>query len=77
MNFKGTGTVFCVIAALLACVRYIAAALYVGGAPTISAEVCQAGLASVGPGLLIAAIAALAAGVCFLVLGFARDGKKD
>ncbi len=77
MNFKGVGTVFCLIAAILAGFRYVAAALYVSGAPTISAEVFQAALASVGPALLIAAIAALVIGVCFLVLGFARDGKKE
>ncbi len=76
MNFKSVGTVFCVIAAILMGVRYIAAALYVSGAATISADVFSAALASVGPALLIAAAAALAAGVCFLILGFVKDGKK-
>ena len=47
------------------------------GSATISAEIFQVAMASVGPALLIAAIAALAIGVCFLVLGFARDGKKN
>ena len=76
MNFKGVGTVFCLIAAILTGVRYVAAALSAGGAATISAEVFSTALASVGPALLIAAVAALAIGVCFLVLGFAKDGKK-
>ena len=77
MNFKGTGAIFCLIAAILASVRYFAAALYVSGAPTISPEVFQAALTSVGPALLIAAIVALVIGVCFLALGFVRDGKKE
>ena len=76
MNNKSVGTIFCLIAAILACVRYIAAAVYVSGAPTISAEVFGAALASVGPALLYAAIAALVIGVCFLILGLIRDGKK-
>ena len=76
MNFKGVGTVFCVIAAILAGVRYIAAALFASGSATISSEVFAVALASVGTTPLIAAIAALAIGVCFLALGFAKDGKK-
>lgn len=76
MNFKGVGTVFCLIAALLAGVRYVAAAIYASNAATISAEIFNAALFSVGPALLVAAITVLVIGVCFLVLGFIRDGKK-
>ena len=76
MNFKGVGTVFCLIAAILAGVRYIAAAIFVSGSPTVSVEIFDVALLSVGSALLIAAIAALVIGVCFLVLGFFRDGKK-
>ena len=77
MNFKGVGTVFCLIAAMLAGVRYIAAAVYASSAATISAEVFANALLSVGPALLIAASAVLVIGVCFLVLGFVKDGKKE
>ena len=77
MNNKGVGAIFCLIAAILVSVRYIAAAIYVGGAATISEEVFNAGLTSVGPTLQIAAIVALVIGVCFLVLGLIRDGKKQ
>ena len=77
MNFKGAGSVFCLIAAILAGARYIAAALYASNAATISEEVFGNALLSVGPALLVAAIAALVIGVCFLVLGFVRDGKKE
>ena len=77
MNFKGTGVIFSLIAAILAGARYIAAALYASSAATISAEIFQVALLSVGPALLIAAIAALVVGVCFLILGFVKDGKKE
>lgn len=75
MNFKGVGSIFCLIAALLYGARYIAAGLYVSGSPTISADVFGAGLASVGSTLLIVAIVALVIGLCFLAMGFAKDGK--
>ena len=77
MNFKGVGTVFCFISALLISVRYIAASLYLSGSSTISSDGFQIALTSVGPVLVIAAIAALVAGICFLALGFAKDGKKQ
>ena len=76
MNNKGVGTVFCLIAALLFGARYIAAGLCMCGSATISAEIFSVALTSVGPALLIAAVAALVIGVCFLILGFIRDGKK-
>lgn len=76
MNFKGVGAIFCLIASILAGIRYVAAALYASHAATISAEVFQAAMVSVGPALLIAAIVALVVGVCFLALGFVKDGKK-
>ena len=76
MNNKGVGAIFCLIAAILFGVRYVAAAIYVSSAATISAEIFGVALTSVGPALLIAAVAALVIGACLLVLGFIRDGKK-
>ncbi len=76
MNNKGVGAIFCLIAAILFGVRYVAAAIYASSAATISAEIFGVALTSVGPALLIAAVAALVIGVCFLALGFIRDGKK-
>ena len=76
MNFKGVGAIFCLIAAILGGVRYIAAAICMAGSPTISAEIFEVALLSVGTLPMIAAIVALVLGVCFLILGFAKDGKK-
>ena len=77
MNFKGVGAIFCLIASILAGVRFIAAAIYASSAATISAEIFGVAMTSVGPALLIAAIVALAVGACFLALGFVKDGKKE
>lgn len=77
MNNKGVGIVFCLIAALLFGARYIAAGLCMSSSATISAEIFDVALLSVGPALLIAAIVALVIGVCFLALGLAKDGKKE
>ena len=77
MNNKGVGSVFCLIAAILFGARYIAAGLCMASSVTISEEIFSVALTSVGPALLIAAIAALVIGVCFLALGFAKDGKKE
>ena len=76
MNFKGVGAIFCLIAAILGGIRYIAAAIFAAGSPTISAEVFDIAMLSVGTAPMIAAIVALVIGVCFLALGFAKDGKK-
>lgn len=76
MNYKGVGAVFCLIAAILAGIYYVSAAIFASVSVTISAEIFNVALLSVGPALLIAAIVALVFGVCFLVLGFIKDGKK-
>ena len=60
MNNKSIGVMFCLIAAILTGVRYLFAA----------------SLTYVGSPLLIAAIAALVVGICFLVWGMIQDGKK-
>lgn len=76
MNNKGVGAIFCLIAAILAGARYLAAAIYLSGTQSWDAELFSAGLRYVGAPLLIAAIAALIVGVVFLALGIARDGKQ-
>ena len=77
MNNKGVGSIFCLIAAILFGARYIAAGLCMSSSATISAEIFDVALLSVGPALLTVSIVALAIGVCFLALGFAKDGKKE
>ncbi len=76
MNNKITGAIFCLIAAILAGARYVAAAIFMSNVSSWSAELFRDGLNYVGPNLLIAAIVALAAGICFLVCGFVQNMKK-
>ena len=76
MNNKAVGTVFCLIAAILAGARYVATAIFMSNTSSWSAELFREGLNYVGPNLLIASIAALVAGVAFLVYGLLKDGKK-
>ena len=75
MNNKGVGAVFCLIAAILAGARYLSAAVFMSGVSSWSADLYRAALDCIGPTLQIAAIVALVVGVCFLVLGFLKDGK--
>ncbi len=76
MNNKAVGTVFCLIAAILAGARYVATAIFMSNTSSWSAELFREGLNYVGPNLLIAAIAALAVGIGFLAFGLLKDGKK-
>lgn len=76
MNNKAVGTVFCLIAAILAGARYMAAAIFMSNTSSWSAELFRDSLSYVGPTLLIAAIAALVVGIGFLVCGLLKDGKK-
>ena len=76
MNNKGVGSVFCLIAAILLGVRYLAAAVFMSGTATWSAELFASALSYIGPTLLIAAIAALVVGLGFLAVGIAKDCKN-
>ena len=76
MNNKITGAIFCLIAAILAGARYVAAAIFMSNTSSWSAELFGNSLSYVGPNLLIVAIAALVVGIGFLVCGLLKDGKK-
>ena len=76
MNNKGVGAVFCLISAILASARYLAAAVFMSNATSWDAALFEAGLGYVGSPLRIASILALAAGVCFLGYGVFRDSQK-
>ena len=76
MNNKITGAIFCLIAAILAGARYVAAAIFMSNTAAWNAELFGNSLSYVGPNLLIAAIAALVVGIGFLVCGLLKDGKK-
>ena len=75
MNNKIVGAIFCLIAAILAGARYVAAAIFMSSTSTWSAELFQNSLNYVGPNLLIAAIIALVVGACFLACGLVHDIK--
>ena len=75
MNNKITGAIFCLIAAILAGARYMAAAIFMSNTSSWSAELFRDSLSYVGPTLLIAAIAALVVGIGFLVCGLLKDGQ--
>ena len=76
MNNKGVGVIFCLIAAILAAARYIAAALFMSNLSSWSADLFQSGLEYVGSSLKIAAFVSLIAGIVFLVLGVCQDLRK-
>lgn len=76
MNNKGVGAIFCLIAAILAGARYLAAAIFMSSTQSWNADLFAASLGYVGAPLKIAAIAALIVGVAFLAAGIAQDCKK-
>ena len=76
MNNKGVGAVFCLISAVLASARYIAAAIFMSNVMSWDSSLFQAGLSYVGSPLKAAAILALIAGICFLGYGVVQDFKK-
>jgi len=77
MNNKGIGAIFCLISAVLASARYLAAAIFMSNVMSWDRSLFQAGLSYVGSPLKVAAIIALIAGICFLVYGVVRDFKKQ
>jgi putative Ca2+/H+ antiporter (TMEM165/GDT1 family) len=77
MNNKGVGAVFCLIAALLMAAKYLAAAIFMSGVSSWSAELFRSALQHVGPLLSIAAVIALVLGIAFLVWGIVQDGNTS
>ena len=73
MNNKGIGAIFCLIAAILGSAKYISTAIFLSSTSSWDAELFKSGMSYTGPILTIAAIAALAVGVIFLILGFVKD----
>ena len=76
MNNKGVGAIFCLISAVLASARYIAAAIFMSNVMSWDSSLFQAGLGYVGSPLKVTAIIALIAGICFLGYGVVQDFKK-
>jgi len=73
MNNKGVGAIFCLIAAILTGVKYIAAAIFMSNISTWNADLFQDGLAYNGSLLTILSIVALVIGLFYLAMGFVKD----
>jgi len=67
MNKRGTGVVFCLIAALLFAAKHITTALYVTGMSSANSVLSLAALDYKGTALLIFSIISLVVGVAYIV----------
>ena len=67
MDKRGTGTVFCLIAAILFSTRYIAAAIFMSGVSSWDSGLFSSGLEYVGTPLLWGSIISLIIGVSYLL----------
>ena len=67
MNRRGTGVVFCLIAALLFSARFISAAIWGSGVTTWSGEIFDAMYNNIGNRLTIASAISLIVGIVYLV----------
>ena len=76
MNNKGVGAIFCLIAAIIECTRYIAAAIFMSNVTSWDSSLFQEGLSYTGTSLQVAAAAALIIGIGFLGCGVFQDLRK-
>jgi len=76
MNRRATGTIFCLISAMLYGAKYITAAIYSTGIRGWSRELFSSMLQYTGSSLVVLAIISLVVGVIYLVLGEVLDRKK-
>lgn len=76
MNKRGTGAVFCLIAALLYAARYLTAAIFMGNVSSWSQDLFRLGFEYQGSGLLVASIISLIVGLGYLIWGEIEERKK-
>lgn len=76
MNRRGTGAIFCLIAALLFAARYITAAIFMSGGSSWDSSLFSAGLEYQGLGLMILSIISLIVGISYLVWAEIKDKKN-
>lgn len=67
MNRRGTGAVFCLIAAILFACQYISAATFMSGITSWDANLFKAGLQCMGTPLTTLSIISLIVGVGYLL----------
>jgi hypothetical protein len=76
MNKRGTGAVFCLIAAILFASRYITAAIFMSGVSSWSSGLFGAGLQYVGTPLNTFSIISLIVGIGYLLWAEISEMKK-
>jgi hypothetical protein len=67
MNRRGTGTVFCVIAAFLFAVRYVCAAIWGSGTASWDADLFNTMMGYVGSTVTVLSIIAALIGITYLL----------
>lgn len=75
MNKRGTGTVFCIIAAFLYVSRYIVAAIFLSGVTSWYGDLFQAGLEYVGSSLQTLSIISFAVGIIYLIWAEVEENR--
>ena len=77
MNNKGIGAIFCLIAAIIECTRYIAAAIFMSNVTSWDSSLFQEDLNYTGSSLNVMAMIALVIGIGFLGCGVFQDLRKQ
>ena len=67
MNRRGTGVIFCLIAAVLFSTRYISAAIFGSGVLSWGSDLFDSMLQYVGSALTVLSVIALIVGIIYLV----------
>ena len=76
MNRRATGTIFCLIAAILYATRYLSAAIFMSGISSWSNNLFTSGLNYVGGTLTTFSTISLVVGIAYLVLAEFEEFKK-
>ena len=76
MNKRGTGAIFCLIAAILYAARYLAAAIFMTGISSWNSNLFENGLEYVGSSLLTLSVVSLIIGIAYLIWAEIEEQKK-
>ncbi len=76
MNKRGTGAIFCLIAAILYAARYLAAAIFMSGMSSWNSNLFENGLEYVGSSLLTLSVVSLIIGIAYLIWAEIEEQKK-
>lgn len=76
MGKIGAGTSFCILAAVIQCAKYLAAAVYLSGNASQSRELFRSGLGYVGRWPDVMSVIALVCGAVFMAWGIIESIRK-